>query len=122
WNMVFGQPLPVVKQKVEALKRHCDGLKRDVTKIDKSMFIMTCVAESDEEVKRREAQVAEALGTDLLFQMGRASGTIGTEEQVRESLRSYRELGFDYFIAMFPYKQDREMLQRFAETIVPLLR
>jgi F420-dependent oxidoreductase-like protein len=122
WNMVFGEPLPAVEQKLEALKRHCDDLKRDIMKIDKSMFIMTCVAESDQETKRREEQVAEALGTDLLFQMGRATGTIGTVEQVAETLRAYRDLGFDYFIAMFPYKQDREMLQRFAETVVPLLR
>jgi F420-dependent oxidoreductase-like protein len=122
WNMVFGQPMPAVKQKLEALKHHCDDLNRDFTRIDKSMFIMTCVAESDGEMKRRETEVAEALGTDLLFQMGRASGTIGTAQQVAETLRAYRDLGFDYFIAMFPYKQDREMLQRFAETIVPLLR
>ncbi len=122
WNMVFGQPLSAVKQKLDALKRHCDDLKRDYTKIDKSMFIVTCLAETDEEMKRREAQMAAALGTDLIFNMGRASGTIGTAKQVAETLRSYQDLGFDYFIAMFPYKQDGEMLQRFAETVVPQLR
>jgi F420-dependent oxidoreductase-like protein len=122
WNMVFGHPLSGVKQRVDALKRHCDDLKRDFTEIDKSMFIVTCVAETDEEMKRREAEMVSALGTDLIFSMARASGTIGTAEQVAETLRRYRELGFDYFIAMFPYKQDREMLQRFAETVVPLLR
>jgi F420-dependent oxidoreductase-like protein len=122
WNMVFGQPLSVVKQKLEALERHCDDLERDFTKIEKSLFIMTCVAESDRELKQREARAAEALGTDVLFQMGRASGTIGTAQQVADTLRAHRDLGFDYFIAMFPYQQDREMLQRFAETVVPLLR
>ena len=47
---------------------------------------------------------------------------IGTAEQVAETLRGYQDLGFDYFIAMFPYTQDKEMLQRFAETVVPKLR
>ncbi len=121
WNMVFGQPLAGVKQKVDALKRHCDEVKRDFTKIDKSMFIVTCIADSDEEMKRREAQAVAALGTDLIFSMGRASGTIGTADRVAETLRGYQDLGFDYFIAMFPYKQDAEMLQRFVETVVPKL-
>ena len=83
---------------------------------------MTCVAESDEDMKRREERMAEALGTDVLFKMGRASGTLGSAEQVADTLRTYRDLGFDYFIAMFPYEQDREMLQRFAETVMPRLR
>jgi F420-dependent oxidoreductase-like protein len=122
WNMLFGHPLPAVKQKLDALKRHCDDLKRDFTKIEKSMFIMTCIAQSDEEMKRRETEMAEAVGTDVIIKMGRAAGTIGTAKQVAETLRAYQDLGFDYFIAMFPYKQDREMLQRFAETVVPQLR
>jgi F420-dependent oxidoreductase-like protein len=122
WNMVFGQRLPAVKQKLDALKRHCDDVNRDYTKIDKSMFIVTCVAQSEEEMRRREKKAVAALGTDLIFSMGRESGTIGTAEQVAETLRSYQALGFDYFIAMFPYEQDGEMLRRFAETVVPQLR
>jgi alkanesulfonate monooxygenase SsuD/methylene tetrahydromethanopterin reductase-like flavin-dependent oxidoreductase (luciferase family) len=54
--------------------------------------------------------------------MALKSGTVGSAERVAETLRSFQVLGFDYFIAMLPYKQDREMLQRFAETVVPLLR
>jgi alkanesulfonate monooxygenase SsuD/methylene tetrahydromethanopterin reductase-like flavin-dependent oxidoreductase (luciferase family) len=120
--MVFGEGLPAVKHKLDVLKRHCDDLKRDFTKIEKSLFIMACVAETEQEMKQREAQVVAALGTDVLLKMGRASGTIGTAERVAETLRRYQDLGFDYFIAMFPYQQDREMLQRFAETVVPRLR
>lgn len=37
------------------------------------------------------------------------------------TLRTFRALGFEYFITVFPYKQDCEMLQRFAETVIPLL-
>jgi F420-dependent oxidoreductase-like protein len=122
WNMVFGHTLPTVKQKLDVLRRHCDDLQRDFTKIDKSMFVMTCVAETEQEMKQFESQMARALGTDVIFNMGRASGTIGTAEQVAQTLRGYQDLGFDYFIAMFPYKQDREMLQRFAERVVPQLR
>ena len=122
WNMIFGYQFPAVKEKLEVLKRHCDAVGRDFTKIEKSLFIVTCVADTEEELKKREADAAAALGTGRIFKMARASGTVGTPAQVAETLRSYRELGFDYFIAMFPYKQDKEMLQRFAETVMPHVR
>ena len=122
WNMIFGYQLPAVKKKLEVLQRHCDAVKRDFTKIEKSLFIVTCLADTEEELKKREADAAAALGTGRIFRIARESGMIGTPAQVAETLQSYRELGFDYFIAMFPYKQDKEMLQRFAETVMPQVR
>ncbi len=121
WNMIFGYPLPAVKKKLEVLRRHCDAAGRDFTKIEKSLFMVACVVEREEELNKRIAEVAKALGSGAILQTAQNSGTVGTPEHVAETLRSYQTLGFDYFIAMFPYKQDREMLQRFAETIVPLL-
>jgi alkanesulfonate monooxygenase SsuD/methylene tetrahydromethanopterin reductase-like flavin-dependent oxidoreductase (luciferase family) len=104
------------------LQRHCDAVKRDFNKIEKSLFIVTCVANTEEELKRREAEASTALGTERILKMARTAGTVGTPAQVVETLGHYRELGFDYFIAMFPYKQDKEMLQRFAETVMPHVR
>jgi F420-dependent oxidoreductase-like protein len=122
WNMIFGYQLPAVKKKLDVLKQHCDEVKRDFTKIDKSLFIVTSIAENETEMKKREADTAAALGSGRIFKLARDAGTIGTAEQVAEVLRGYQDLGFDYFIAMFPYTQDKEMLQRFAETVVPKLR
>ena len=122
WNMIFGYQLPAVKKKLEVLQRHCDAVKRDFNKIEKSLFIVPCVADTEEELKRREAEAAAALGTGRILKMARTAGTVGTSVQVAETLGHYRELGFDYFIAMFPYKQDKEMLQRFAETVIPHVR
>jgi F420-dependent oxidoreductase-like protein len=122
WNMIFGYQLPAVKKKLEVLKRHCEAVGRDFNKIEKSLFIVTCVADTEEEIKKREAEASAALATGRIFRIARESGMIGTPEQVASTLRQYQDLGFDYFIAMFPYKQDREMLQRFAETVVPRLR
>lgn len=122
WNMLFGHPFPDVKRKLEALKRHCDALKRDFDEIDKSLFIVACVADTEAELKKRSAAVAGELGTGRILDMARNSGTVGTARQVTETLRAYQDLGFDYFIAMFPYKQDREMLRRFTETVVPELQ
>jgi F420-dependent oxidoreductase-like protein len=122
WNMIFGYPLPTVKKKLEVLRRHCDTVGRDFNKIEKSLFIVACVVEREEELNKRVAEVSKALGSGAVLQTAQNSGTVGTPERVAETLRGYQALGFDYFIAMFPYKQDREMLQRFAETVVPHLR
>jgi F420-dependent oxidoreductase-like protein len=121
WNMIFGHQLPAVKKKLDVLKRHCDEVKRDFTKIDKSLFIVTCIADTEEEIKKREADTAAALGAGRIFKLARDAGTIGTAEQVAEVLHGYQNVGFDYFIAMFPYKQDKEMLQRFVEAVIPRL-
>lgn len=122
WNMIFGYQLPAVTKKLEVLKRHCDAVKRDFTTIEKSLFIVTCLADSEEELKKRETEAATALGTGRIFKIARDSGMIGTPTQVTETLQSYRALGFDYFIAMFPYQQDKEMMQRFAETVMSHVR
>jgi len=122
WNMLFGYPLPTVKKKLEVLQRHCDAVGRDFSKLEKSLFIVACIAEREEELNKRAADAATTLGSDAILKMAQKSGTVGTPEQVAETLLSFQALGFDYFIAMFPYKQDCEMLQRFAETVVPKLR
>jgi F420-dependent oxidoreductase-like protein len=124
WNMIFGHPLSAVKQKLAALRRHCEAVGRDFTKLDKSLFIVACVINREDELERRKADLERALGAraPAMLQMAQQAGTVGTAERVAETLRSYQELGFDYFIAMFPYQQDREMLQRVAETVIPQLR
>jgi len=124
WNMLPGVPLPDVKRKMEVLQRHCDTAGRDFAAMEKSLFIVSCVVEREEELKQRAADLEKALGPmgPTLLQMARKAGTAGTPDRVAETLRAFQDLGFDYFIAMFPYKQDREMLRRFAEMVMPQLR
>jgi F420-dependent oxidoreductase-like protein len=124
WNVLPGVTLPEVQRKLEVLQRHCDVVGRDFARIEKSLFIEACVVERQEELSRRTADVEKVLGPmgAAALRMARAAGTAGTPERVAETLRRFQELGFDYFIVMFPYKQDREMLQRFAGTVIPHLR
>jgi len=124
WNMLPGVPLSGVKRKVEVLRRHCDAVGRDFATIEKSLFIVSCVVEHEEELNKRAADLEKALGpgSGSMLQAAKKAGTAGTPDRVAETLRSFQELGFNYFIAMFPYKQDREMLQRFAEMVMPKLR
>ena len=120
WNILLGSSFATVKRKTDILRRHCDALKRDFSTIEKSLFLAVVLAEDEKELKRREAESARALGGRGLW-ASRELGTAGTPERVAETLRELRVLGFHHFQMVFPYQQEQEMLQRFAELVVPQL-
>jgi F420-dependent oxidoreductase-like protein len=122
WNMLPGVPLSQVKRKMEVLQRHCEAVGRDFKTIEKSLFIVSGVVEHEEELNKRAADWDKAVpGSAAALRAAKETGTAGTPDRVAETLRGFQKLGFDYFIVMFPYQQDGEMLQRFAETVMPRL-
>ncbi len=120
WNILLRSSVETVKRKTDILRRHCDALKRDFSAIEKSLFLAVVLAEDEKELKRREAESAQALGGRRLW-ASRELGTAGTPERLAETLRGLQALGFHHFQMVFPYKQEQEMLQRFAELVVPQL-
>ena len=122
WNAMPGVAVEAMRKKMDVLRRHCDVVGRDYASIEKSLFILCCVVDDEAELRARGAELEKALGTADVIRAGRKIRTAGTPEQVAETLRGFQALGFDYFIAMFPYKQDAEMLQRFSQQVMPLLR
>ncbi len=120
WNILLGSSFATVKRKTDILRRHCDALKRDFSTIEKSLFLAVVLAEDEKELKRREAESARALGGRGLW-ASRELGTAGTPERVAETLRGLQALGFQHFQMVFPYQQEQEMLQRFAELVIPQL-
>ena len=120
WNILLGSSVETVRRKTEILRRHCDALKRDFSTIEKSLFLAVILAEDEKELRRREAESAQALGGRGLW-ASRELGTAGTPERIAETLRNVQTLGFHHFQIVFPYKQEQEMLQRFTELVVPQL-
>ena len=122
WNAMPGVPVEAMRKKMDVLRRHCDAVGRDYASIEKSLFILCCVVDDEAELRTRGGGAGKSLGTADVIRAGRKIRTAGTPEQVAETLRGFQALGFDYFIAMFPYRQDAEMLQRFSQQVMPLLR
>ena len=120
WNILLGSSFATVKRKTDILRRHCGALKRDFSTIEKSLFLAVVLAEDEKELKRREAESARALGGRGLW-ASRELGTAGTPERLAETLRALQALGFHHFQMVFPYQQEQEMLQRFAELVIPQL-
>ena len=121
WNILLRSSVATVKRKTDILRQHCDVLKRDFSTIEKSLFLAVVLAEDEKELRRREAESARALGGRGLW-ASRELGTAGTPERIAETLHELRALGFHHFQMVFPYKQEQEMLQRFAALVVPQLR
>ncbi len=121
WNLLLRSSVETVKRKTNILRWHCDVQKRDFSAIEKSLFLAVVLAEDEKELKRREAESAQALGGRGWW-ASRELGTAGTPERLAETLRVLQALGFHHFQMVFPYKQEQEMLQRFAELVVPQLR
>jgi F420-dependent oxidoreductase-like protein len=123
WNMVLGATPEQVRHKREVLQRHCDAVGRDVTSIDKSLFVFTFVYDAETEFTRYCAEQARLLGASSTATLERARelGLAGPASQVTDTLRRYLACGFEYLIALFPYRHERDMLQRYAEEIRPHL-
>ncbi len=119
WNTT-GSPL-YVTPKVEALRRHCEAVRRDFGGIVKSVMPLKLAFTSD----RRKA-ISE------LRTSPRASGRtpedvagdylLGTPAEMREQIGRYIDLGFSHFAPNVIYPYDEEAIQRFAEEVAPAFR
>ena len=123
WNMVMGRTVAEVQHKFEVLQRHCDDIGRDIATIDKSLFVLTYLYDTESEFKRLRDDLVNKLGPDIAVALERARtlGLGGSAAQVTATLEQYRALGFDYFVALFPYSHEQTLLQRYAEEIWPHL-
>ena len=123
WNMVLGRSVPEVQAKLEVLKRHCDAVGRDFARVDKSLFVLTFLSDSEASFRQLVDDQARKLGPGVAagLEHARTLGLGGSPAQVVDALSHYQELGFDYVIALFPYTHESELLQRYAEEIWPQL-
>ncbi|MCZ6874713.1 MAG: TIGR03560 family F420-dependent LLM class oxidoreductase [bacterium] len=123
WNMVMGSSLQQVRHKLNVLQQHCDAVGRDIASIDKSLFILTYLFDSEQEYRRILSEQARLLGPDGTASLQHACqlGLAGSAEQVTDTLAQYLACGFDYIVALFPYTRERDMLQRYAEEVRPHL-
>lgn len=123
WNMVLGSTIEQVRYKLDVLQQHCDAVERDIATLDKSLFILTYLFDSEQEYNRILSDQARLLGPDSTASLQRARqlGLAGSAEQVTETLLRYLACGFDYVVALFPYTRERDMLQHYAEDVRPYL-
>ncbi len=108
-----------VRHKLDVLRGHCDTLGRDFNTITRSYSANIHILEN---AANGEAETAQARG-DISYADYARTRFVGTAEQIAERLRTYTDLGMNYFIIYLPrVAYDQTQLQRLASEVVPLFQ
>jgi F420-dependent oxidoreductase-like protein len=110
WNT--SGPLDVVAERVRILRAHCADVGRDPATIDMSIsFPMVLRNDSHDAETVLAGQLAHNGGADL----GDVPRILGSPALAADTIRPYRELGFETVIARLPAPFDQETVARIGE-------
>ena len=100
WN-VFGTP-ETVAHKDAILREHCAAVGRDSASIERTLGCKPTIRHSEAEAQRVYLDCSAANKTPTSRMDGDVSVWTGTPEQIAETIRGYRKVGFDTFVAELP--------------------
>ena len=119
WN-VFGMP-ETVAHKDQVLRAHCADLGRDPSTIERSVGCKVVIRSTRaaalaryEELIRHNHIPAERLADDVTW-------WIGTPDEIAETMRSYRAIGFGTFLCETPAPYDEETMESLINVVKPLV-
>jgi len=109
----------ILNQKLSALKKHCEAVKRDFDEIKKGISIMPIVGFTREEIEAKIRQRAQQFGVTLDEYQKKLGPVKGTPEQCIQTMREYIDKGVNLFTVRFLHLEDAKL---FVEEIVRKLR
>ena len=119
WN-VFGMP-ETVAHKDQILREHCAAVGRDPESIERSMGCKVIIRSTEAAAKERYEEIvrhnkipAERLADDVTW-------WVGTAEQLAETIRSYRAVGFHTFLCETPAPYDAETMETLISVVKPMV-
>ncbi len=118
WN-AFGSP-EHMKELIDVISEHGDRVGRDTDEIEKTAMLMLCYTD---DVAVQDA-VAELLGAAYQVPAETAKDMMfcGGKDACIERAHKYRELGVTHIIFMTTAPFARDMIQGFAEDVIPAFR
>jgi len=119
WN-VFGTP-ETVAAKDAILRARCEEVGRDPEAIERSLGCKVTIRSTEAEAKRAEAAWLEHNRTPASRMDGDVSVWTGTPDQIAETMRSYRRVGFHTFIVELPAPYDEETVEALATVVRPMV-
>jgi len=114
---IHGDP-KAIKEKLDALDRHCESISRDPTEVLKTRHSFAIIGETDAEVN---AKIQGFLHGTGLAPSVLDSFDIGTPGQLTELYRRHFDAGLDYLIVNFRRDAGVEPVQMFAQQVMPNL-
>jgi len=108
WNINGG--LEAVARKADVLRGHCEAVGRDPLDIEHTLVRFVVLRDDRDEAIRVLDAGQAANDSERRYDPER--DFVGTEEQIAEAWRRYRDLGFTHLIADIPAPFDRETIER----------
>lgn len=105
-------------QKVDALKRRCDEVGRDLDTLEISQQCVVVIAEDQASAKQALSKATKVYGGHMGGQI-EAHGIWGSPDGVIEGIERHRALGVNGFIIEFFGRDTREPARLFAEKVMP---
>ena len=104
------------------LDEACRVSGRDPRQILRSHFVSCIVAETRRDLDAViDELAADEKTTADRWRSAHPSAIAGTPDDVIARLRAFEKVGCGYFLAVFPYRREREMLGVLAEHVIPAL-
>ncbi len=118
-HFAFGPTEEILNQKLNALKKHCEAVKRDFGTIRKGISVFPIIGDSKREVEEKIKKRAEQLCMPLDEYKKRLGLVTGNPEQCIQGMRKYMSMGVSFFTFSFTSSEDTKL---FAEEVIPKLR
>ena len=112
---------PVLGAKVEALRRRCEEVGRDVDSLEISQQCLVVIAETDEAARAALERANRIYGGHMGAGL-EEHGIWGGPERVIERINRHRALGCSLFVMEFFGRDTREPARLFAERVLPAFR
>ena len=106
---------------VEALRRRCAKVGRDVDTLEISQQCLVVIAETEADARTALERAGRIYGGHMGAGL-EAHGIWGTPEQVIERIRRHTKLGCTLFVIEFFGRDTREPARLFAERVLPAFR
>jgi F420-dependent oxidoreductase-like protein len=110
WNT--SGPIDQVAENVRILREHCDAVGRDAAAIE--MTVSFPMVLRDDPAAAR-ARLDEQLAFNGNADLGSVPVILGSPQLAADTIRPYRDLGFETVIARLPAPFDRETVDRIGE-------
>jgi F420-dependent oxidoreductase-like protein len=110
---LFGSP-ETIKRKLDVLREHCKAVGRDYNSILKTKLGVVLM---DQDRAALEKRIAERF-RNVPAEMRREFATVGTPEEVRRMVESFRDAGVEYFITSFEWDRELQGVEQFATQVV----
>jgi F420-dependent oxidoreductase-like protein len=113
--------LDTMRHKVEVLRGHCDAVGRDISEIEMTLGCKPLIRNTEAEARKVFADYMKLNRTPMSRVENDATFWFGSVEQIAETMRGYRDLGFRTFIAEMPAPYDDETIERWIREVKPLV-